>query len=94
MESKVLTYFAHAQDDLNLRISRMFEGTFSLAAAHLGFFVFCEKVVQRIISVCLSVWIFFYPQKRNKPDVNNETFVLKYNALERTISAIWKMDRY
>ena len=27
-------YFAHAHDDLNLRILRMFEGTFSLDAAH------------------------------------------------------------
>ena len=27
--------FAHAQDDLNLRILRMLESTFSLVAAHL-----------------------------------------------------------
>ena len=28
-------YFAHAQDDLNLRILRMFEGTFSLDTVHI-----------------------------------------------------------
>ena len=33
MESKGPGYFAHAQDDLNLHIYRMFEGTFSLDAA-------------------------------------------------------------
>ena len=30
-------YFAHAQDDMNLRILRMFEGTFSLNAAQIFF---------------------------------------------------------
>ena len=32
-EKKSGWYFAHAQDDLNLRIFRMLEGTFSLCVA-------------------------------------------------------------
>ena len=34
-EQKPGWYFAHAQDDLNLRILRIFEVSFSLDAAHL-----------------------------------------------------------
>ena len=32
---RILGYFAHGQDDLNLRILPMFEGTFSLDAAQV-----------------------------------------------------------
>ena len=32
-------YFAYAKHDLNLRISRMFDGTFSLDAAHTNSFI-------------------------------------------------------
>ena len=34
-EQKLWWYFAHDQDGLNLRIFRMFEGTFSLKAAYI-----------------------------------------------------------
>ena len=37
--------FAHAQDDLNLRIVCMFEGTVSLAATHFK--------LKRLIHICL-----------------------------------------
>ena len=46
MESK---YFAHAQNGLNLHILRMFEGTFSLEAAHVDVVAFRDG--QR--SVCI-----------------------------------------
>ena len=36
-------YFAHAQDDLNLRILRMFEGTFLLDAANIVLILFCSN---------------------------------------------------
>ena len=34
-QQKPMPYFVHVQDDLNLHILRMFEGNFSLDAAHI-----------------------------------------------------------
>ena len=51
-------YFAHAQDDLNLSIWRMFEGLFSLDAAHL--FLPVHKKEQLIVFK-----ISYYDKKDN-----------------------------
>ena len=40
-------YFAHAQDDLNLRLLHMFEGTFSADDAHLS--------LQNKLGICYSL---------------------------------------
>ena len=45
-------YFGHAQDDLKLRILRVFEGNFSLNAAHLKA---QGPVVQSIVSLTISL---------------------------------------
>ena len=45
--------YAYAQDDLNLRSLNMFEGTFSLEAAHLAILNFiCQTV-----SLCIKVFL-------------------------------------
>ena len=43
-EQRTPRYFSHAQEDLNLRILRMFEGTFSLDAVHLLFSSFNFRI--------------------------------------------------
>ena len=52
MESKCPWYFAHAQEDLNLRILRMLDGTFLLDTAH----ILCEQ--QAFQSSHLALYIF------------------------------------
>ena len=45
MESKCPDETAHVQDDLNLRILRMFECTFSLESAHINFCSTTTRIV-------------------------------------------------
>ena len=53
MDSKCPWYFAHAQEDLNLRILRMLDGTFLLDTAH----ILCEQ--QAFQSSHLALYIFY-----------------------------------
>ena len=54
-------YLAHTQDDLNLRILRMLNGTFSLDVAHIFFcmidiaYIIVLEARKTILSVCLVI---------------------------------------
>ena len=58
VEQKPGWYFAHAQDDLNPRIQRIFEGTFAFDAAHLFFLLTIQSLTVQNIYFCLFFFHF------------------------------------
>ena len=84
MENKGLDDFAHVQDDLNLHILCMFEGTFSIYMAQFNLFAMCFYNLAQYSRI---LWKDEYISCSSSDFPSNQSFSMHAQPLSKTMSS-------